>query len=493
MKADAASCAQISRQESFLDDVEVDLSKISGPVHFVGIGGIGMSALARILLAQKLAVSGSDREHSEITDQLAALGAKIFIGHSESNAQEAGALVVSTAITADNPELKRARQAGIPVWHRSHLLKYICRSSKLIAVSGTHGKTTTTAMVAQVLLDASLDPSIVVGGIFNRIGANAVAGNGGYFVAEADESDGTHADMQSYMAVLTNVEADHLENYPGGISQIHDLMTSFVTNAEHAAVICTDDPGCRVVIKNIAPRKDKKVITYGKHDSAEKPLYSYRNLPGTAMAVIHEGKELGQITLCIPGEHNKENALAAVAVGLDLGAPFDVIARSLSTFSGVDRRFQIIGEAKSVIVVDDYAHHPTEVKATLAAARQYIQELERKSKQKRRLVAIFQPHQPGRLKDFWQEFRTALKEADIALVADIYIARGGEIEGVNSKRFVGEIDHDNAHYIPGKVSDLADKIVAFLATGDIVLTIGAGDITNVGPQLLKVIEKTEFS
>lgn len=469
----------------------MDLETISRPLHFVGIGGIGMSAIARILLSQGKAVSGSDKSESEITNELAALGAKIFIGHHEDNVRDAGVVIISTAITGENPELAYARQANIPVLHRSDLLSHLSRTSKLIAVSGTHGKTTTTGMIAQLMLDAGLKPSVVVGGIFERIGSNGVAGNGQYFVAEADESDRTHAQVTSYIAVITNVEADHLENYPGGLTQIKDVMCSFARNAERGVVICSDDAGCRSLIRNLE-QNGKEIITYGRRDSQYKPLYSYDSLPDNGMKIFKGDTELGTIELAVPGEHNKQNSLAAIATATELGLAFPVLAESIAKFKGVDRRFQMIGTVDGTVIVDDYAHHPTEVKAVLQAGQQYLQQLQRRDGIKRRLVAVFQPHQPGRLRDFWDEFCTSFKDADLALIADIYVARGGNIDKIDSSRFVSCMAHENAVYLPGNTAELLPQVIKHLRPFDIVLTIGAGDITKLGPMLVTELNKTKL-
>ena len=489
MESDAASCAPAQqRQHSGDMSTAIDLGKIKGPIHFVGIGGIGMSGIARLLLAQKRPVSGSDQSESEITHELEALGAKIYIGHQESNVANAGALVVSTAINSSNPEMVFAKNANLPIWHRSDLLYHIGRLGKLIAVSGTHGKTTTTGMVGQIFLDAGLEPSIVVGGIFDRIGSNAIAGDGQYFIAEADESDRTHANVVSSIAVVTNIEADHLENYPGGVNQIRDIMTSFAKNAEDAVVICLDDLGCRSIIKTLEAC-GKRLLTYGRRDLGHGAMYTYESLPGGAFDVYSGDEKLGSVELSVPGEHNKQNALGACVVGLAAAIPFKRIAEALASFKGVDRRFQIIGEENDILVVDDYAHHPTEVKAVLQAAKQYIAQLKNKTGVQKRLVAIFQPHQPGRLKDFWEEFSTSLKDADVALIADIYVARGGNIEGIDSKRFTACLDHSNAHYVPGPGAELSSLVLEHVRPNDLVLTIGAGDITKLGPKLLAAIKK----
>ncbi len=486
LELEIRDCGQSISRQSLKDRARVDLSESTGSVHFVGIGGIGMSALAKLLLGQGIAVSGSDREANPITDELARLGARICFGHNAHNVEGAGAVVVSTAITGDNPEIVAAHTRGLPVWHRSDLLAWLSRHSTLVAVSGTHGKTTTTAMVAQVLLDCGLDPSIVIGGVFSRIGSNAQLGSGHYFVSEADESDGTHANAESHIALVTNIEADHLENYPGGIEQIRDNMVSFANLSSKSTVICQDDLGCRL----IRPRITRPIITYGLQTTSPDADYTYESLPGFAMRVLKSGTPLGEIALKVPGEHNKLNCLAASIIGLELGLDFQAIAAALSSFAGVARRFQIIGQQQGITVIDDYAHHPTEIAATLKAAVEYSHQATMSAGVNvppARVVAVFQPHQPRRLKDLWDEFCRCFDYADLVLITDVYIARGKPIEGITSEHLVGAVKHANVRYIPGISSDLAGEIVKFLQPGDLVLTIGAGDITKVGPEILRLV------
>ncbi len=461
---------------------QIDLAKIAGSIHFVGIGGIGMSALARLLLAKGMSVSGSDRAENTTTVELAELGARISIEHVAANVDGAGAIVVSTAITQENPELLAARQRGLPVWHRSQLLAALSEPYKLIAVSGTHGKTTTTGMVSQVLLDGGLDPTVVVGGIFPRIGSNAILGAGEYFVAEADESDATHSSMHSYIALITNIEADHLENYPGGIEQIRDCMVSFANSSRGAVILCADDPGCRL----IRPRLNGRVVTYGSAAVSSDADYTYESLSGFGMKIFQARKLLGSLSLHVPGEHNKLDALAAAATGLELGLSFTQVAAALESFSAVARRFQVLGQEAGVTVVDDYAHHPTEVAATLQGAVQY---LDGKAGSQGRVVAVFQPHQPSRLRDLWQEFCGAFTQSDLVLLTDVYVARGKPIAGVDSESFAAAIKHENVQYLSGKTAELPEKIVAHIEPGDLVLTIGAGDITKVGWEILRLLKQ----
>jgi UDP-N-acetylmuramate--alanine ligase len=478
--------------ENNLNSHTISLDNIAGPVHLAGIGGIGMSALARLLLQTGRQVSGSDKQESPITDELKALGATIFIGHEAHNLKDAGALVVSTAITAGNPELEEAKRRGLPVWHRSQLLAYLAKDDKLVAITGTHGKTTTSAMVGQVMLSCGMDPSIVVGGIFHHIGANSRLGKGGYFVAEADESDGTHVSSMPYLSVITNVEPDHLENYPGGLSQILEVMAKFYGNTKAISIICSDDAGCLKLIDMVKDQKGSKIVTYGLRKGADaisgkqasQADYTYEALDGFGLKVYHHDQVLGDLTLKVPGEHNKLNALAAIATAVELGGQFSQASAAMSQFCGVDRRFQIIGESQGILIVDDYAHHPTEVVATLKAAKDFI----RLERGKGRVVCCFQPHQPARLRDLWVEFTQAFVDADLVLIGDIYIARGGTIEGIDSARFVEALNHHDKHYLPGNAKSLPQQLLAYLKPDDLLLTVGAGDITNVGGELLDLLK-----
>jgi UDP-N-acetylmuramate--alanine ligase len=473
----------------------IDLKQITGPVHLAGIGGIGMSALARLLLQRGHKVSGSDKSTSPITEELKEMGAQIFLGHQAENLAVAGALIISTAIVDGNPELEEARRKGIPVWHRSELLSYLAADDKLIAITGTHGKTTTTAMVGQALLECGLDPSIVVGGIFHTIGSNSRLGKGGYFVAESDESDGTHVRSMPNISVITNIEADHLENYPGGLDEILASMSKFLSQTQAFSVICSDDAGCVELLKRTSSANLKaRIVTYGTASTAgsKQPEYSMVSLPGFAMDVYHSGTLLGRLNMRVPGEHNKLNALAAVAVAMELGKSFNEVSKALSTFPGVDRRFQLIGEVNGVTVVDDYAHHPTEVTATLKAAQEYLRVRAEKaglngSGEKGRVVCLFQPHQPARLRDLWTEFTESFEQADLVLLADVYIARGGKIEGIDSAHFVKAIKHDNVHYLAGPTAELPAQVLSYLKAGDLLLTVGAGDVTGVGPEMVTLL------
>lgn len=450
-----------------------------------------MSALARLLLARGKKVSGSDKQASEITDELQQLGADIHIGHAVNNFVSAGCLVISTAIAGDNPELLKAKELNIPIVHRSEMLAELTRGKKLIGVSGTHGKTTTTGMIAQTLIDGALDPSIVVGGVFPKIKSNARHGDNDYFVAEIDESDGTQTIVQSYISVVTNIETDHLENYPGGLNDIVNAMRKFIDNTQKAVVLCADDARCLQLRDDILASSALQVVTYGLRKADNPCDYSFEPSGSFGMKVYHKDTLLGTIHMSVPGEHNKYNALATAVVALELGMDFKTIAESLKSFSGVNRRFQLLGEEKNILVVDDYAHHPTEVDATCKGAQQYIAENRIKPDgTKARLVILFQPHQPGRLKNHWDEFLKCFDDADSVFISDIYIARGKEIAGVTSEAFVKDLQHPNAQYISGSVSELASKVIPYLQPYDLIMTVGAGDITSVGPKILDLLKQS---
>lgn len=476
--------------QSFTSTFKLNIEDITAPIHFVGIGGIGMSALARLLLARGKKVSGSDKKASEITDELQSLGADVHIGHSDGNFANAGCVVVSTAITQDNPELVKANELKIPVIHRSEMLSELTKGKKLIGVSGTHGKTTTTGMIAQTLIDGGLDPSVVVGGVFPKIKSNARHGDSDVFVAEIDESDGTQTKVESYISIITNIETDHLENYPGGIDDIIKAMKQFVVKTSKMLVICGDDPHCLALKADLAASSQLPVVTYGKRNEKNPCDFSFEDAGAFGMKVYHHDTLLGEMKLSVPGAHNKYNALATLAVGLDLGMDFKTVADSIKTFTGVNRRFQILGEEKNILVIDDYAHHPTEVDATCKGAKDYIQEHRAANGSAGRLVILFQPHQPGRLKNHWEDFLKSFDYADLVFISDIYIARGKGIEGITSERFVQSMQHANAHYMPGSVNELASKVIPYLQPNDLIMTVGAGDITSVGPQILDLLKQS---
>ncbi len=455
-------------------------------LHFVGAGGVGMSGLAEILLlATPLQISGCDQARSEITDHLEKLGAKIRIGHDPAHVEDADLLVISSAVGESNAEVAAARARGIPVIRRAEMLGEIMRLKQGIAVAGTHGKTTTTSLTGMVLTEAGFDPTIVVGGRVHILGTNARLGKGDYLVAEADEYDRSFLALTPVVAVITNVEADHLDTY----RDLDDILDAFATFANRvpffgSIVLCADDAGAR----SLLPRIQKRVVTYGASPDSDARLTAERiDLHPSAAAtsatsfVVRDAEQgvLGEVRLRLPGRHNVANALAAIAVGRELLIPFDTIARALESFTGVVRRFENKGERGGVLVVDDYAHHPTEIAATLAAARQVYPE--------RRLVALFQPHLFSRTRDFAQEFGRSLAEADLAIVMDVYPSREAPLPGVTGElvaRAARGAGARSVSYVSEKKA-VVDALESTLCPGDVLLTLGAGDVVRFGEEYLR--------
>jgi len=447
-------------------------------LHFVGAGGVGMSGLAEILLlSTPLEISGCDLALSENTARLQKLGAKIATGHDPSHIREADLVVVSSAVEEGNPEVQAAREKGLPVIRRAEMLAEIMRLKQGIAIAGTHGKTTTTSLTGMVLTEAGFDPTIVVGGQVHILGTNARLGKGDFLVAEADEYDRSFLELTPVVAVLTNIEADHLDTYRD-LSDILDAFTVFANRVPFygAVVACLDDPG----VAGILSRVKRRVVTYGESRGASLRAAHIRlDASGTTFEVWEgETWSLGNVHLRLPGRHNVSNALAAVAVGRELSIPFPQIAHALSEFTGVVRRFETKGERAGVLVVDDYAHHPTEIAATLAAARQVYPN--------RRLVALFQPHLFSRTRDFAAEFGRALLACDAALVMDVYPSREKPIPGVTGElvaRAAREAGHGHVIYLSEK-KDVVDRIEGLARPGDLLLTMGAGDVSKFGEAFL---------
>ena len=447
-------------------------------LHFVGAGGVGMSGLAEILLlSTPLEISGCDKERSENTERLTALGAKIAYGHDAAHVEQADLVVVSSAIAEGSPEVAAARRQGIPVIRRAEMLAEIMRLKQGIAVAGTHGKTTTTSLTGMVLTEAGFDPTIVVGGRVRILGTNARLGKGDFLVAEADEYDRSFLELTPVVAVVTNIEADHLDTY----RDLADILEAFSIFANRvpfygAVVACLDDPG----VREILPRVKRRVVTYGESPEASLRAGEIRLEASGTTFEVWEGNtwSLGSVRLPLPGRHNVLNALAAIAVGRELSIPFPTIARALKDFTGVIRRFETKGERGGVLVLDDYAHHPTEIAATLAAARQVHPG--------RRLVALFQPHLYSRTRDFAEAFGRALLACDLAIVTDVYPSREKPIAGVTgdlvaeAARHVG---HANVLYVPDKTM-VVGELERVLKSGDLLLTMGAGDVVRLGEAYL---------
>jgi UDP-N-acetylmuramate--alanine ligase len=445
-------------------------------VHFVGIGGVGMSGLAEVILTLGYRVTGSDARRTEAVERLERLGAKVHVGHAAAHIEGAHVVVYSSAVATDNPELQAARQRGIPVIPRAEMLAELMRVKHGIAIAGTHGKTTTTSMVGAVLAEAGFDPTLVVGGRVRALGSNARLGQGEFLVAEADESDGSFLRLMPTIAVVTTIDAEHLDYYRD-VAAIRETFLSFVNKVPFygAAVLCADQPH----IQAILPRVEKRVITYGLTAPADLVAASVRLRELTArFEVLHRGDALGELQLQVPGLHNVANALAAAAVGLDLEVPFAVIQRALAAFTGVQRRFQVRGEAAGVLVVDDYGHHPAEIRATLAAARRGFD---------RRLVVVFQPHRYTRTLYLHDEFLSAFGDADVLFVIDIYPAGEPPIPGVHARTLaegIAQRSGRDVRYV-GDRTELLEQVLQAVRAGDLALTLGAGDIGGLADQLLQ--------
>ena len=449
-------------------------------IHFVGIGGIGMSGIAEVLLSlgQNFVVSGSDLKRSEITSRLETMGARVFEGHQSEYVTGADVVVVSSAIREDNPEAAAARQRQIPVIPRAEMLAELMRLYRNgIAVAGTHGKTTTTSMIAHVMTATHLDPTVVVGGRVAPLGSNARLGRGEYIVVEADESDGSLLLLTPTIAVLTNIDRDHLDHFSGGIDEIKQCFARFVNRVPFygSIVLCLDDQNVQAIIPSIT----RRAISYGMATQVDISAVQieFDRAFGSEFIVRGFGKELGKMKLAIPGLHNVYNALAAVGVGIDLGLKFDQIAEAMSEFKGADRRFQLKGEKHGIIVVDDYGHHPTEIQATLSAARA----------SGRRLLVLFQPHRFTRTRDLMEEFARSFYDADILLIADIYPASENPIEGISSEALAEKVErfgHRHVEYV-GALSRAANRVVELAREGDLILTLGAGNVVQAGEEVLR--------
>ncbi len=446
-------------------------------IHFVGIGGSGMSGIAEVLVTLGYKVSGSDLKETAVTRRLQKLGAKIFIGHDTTHVEGAQVIVTSTAVDAQNPEVIAARAKNIPVIPRIEMLAELARLKYTIAIAGTHGKTTTTSMVAAVLQAGGLDPTVVVGGRLKHLDSGARMGQGEYLVAEADESDGSFLKLSPALAVITNIDNDHLDYY-GTFEQICEAFVQYASRVPFygCVIACLDDPHVRAQIL----RMTRRIMTYGFDPAAQCRADRLRVGPdGSVFDVVCEGAVLGEIHLQVPGRHNVQNALAAVVVGRELGISFVKIAEGLAGFEGVSRRMELKGEKDGWAVIDDYGHHPTEIRATLSALR------ERYPKQ--RLVVLFQPHRYTRTQALWADFANCFRNADRVFVLEIYPAGEPPIAGVTSGLIVEEMrkTHPAASVLSQPV-DLA-QVRAELKSGDVVVTLGAGDVWKLGEQLLELV------
>jgi UDP-N-acetylmuramate--alanine ligase len=452
-------------------------------IHFVGIGGIGMSGIAEVLLNLGYTVSGSDLADSEVTRRLVRLGVRYSTGHQAKNVERADVVVVSSAVTADNVEVLAAKAHKVPVIPRAEMLAELMRMKYGVAVAGSHGKTTTTSLIASVLAQGGLDPTLVIGGRLNSLGGNAKLGQGQFMVAEADESDGSFLKLTPMVAVVTTIDREHLDFYRS-LTEIQKAFKEFLNKVPFYGfcVVCADEPNIRAIL----PGLTKKVFTYGLQGDVDYSAHEVQSqgFGGTLLAK-RRGKVLGPVVLNIPGLHNVANALAAIATGVELDLPFACIQEGLRAFSGIHRRFEVKGQARGITVVDDYGHHPTEIDATLHTARLVWPE--------HRLVVIFQPHRYSRTQALWREFCPPLLSADLLVLTDVYGAGERPLPGVSSTLIwegVQALGHPQAVFVPRK-EDVASELLQYLRTGDVVLTLGAGDVWKIGEQLLKTLQEGE--
>jgi len=449
-------------------------------VHFVGIGGTGMSGIAKVMRELGYVVSGSDLNSTEVTRRLMDMGVRIHEGHSAENIAGADTVVVSSAVQASNAEVRAAQAAGVRLLHRAEMLAAIMRLQRGIAVAGSHGKTTTTSMISLLLEKNGRDPTVVVGGELNDIGGNAKLGKGEYLVAEADESDGSFLKLGPQIVVVTNIENDHLDYY-GSVENIVGAFEQFISHIpEHGmAVLCRDDASVRRIIDTLR----KPYCTYGLDGPADYTARNIRWRPlGSTFEVLYRGEALGSLELSVPGIHNVKNALAAAAVGRLTGLSFAEIRSALASFRGVHRRFQLMGEVGGIRVFDDYAHHPTEIKATLNAAKLEAAE---------RIVAIFQPHRYTRTKFLREEFGTAFGAADVLVITSIYSAGESPIEGVSAELIVEAAraaGQENLTFLP-KLDSIVPYLMKTVRPGDLVLTLGAGNIWTVAEALAAALRR----
>lgn len=452
-------------------------------IHLVGIGGAGMSGIAEVLLTMGYKVSGSDLHASDTTKRLEELGGRIFLGHQESNVGEAQVVVISSAVAATNPEVTVAKSKQIPVIPRAEMLAELMRLKFGVAIAGAHGKTTTTSMVANVMAQGGLDPTMVIGGKVNALGSHARLGRGELLVAEADESDGSFLRLSPTIVAVTNLDREHLDHY-GSMERINESFLEFINKVPFygLAVLCADDE--RLVA--LVPRIVKRYQTYGLQER-EGLVPDFRATDvnpkqwGAEFRAYFRGKSLGPFRLAVPGIHNVSNALAAIAIGIELDIPVDLIRKGLAAFTGVERRFHLRGESGGIMVVDDYGHHPTEVKATLAAAKQSWD---------RRVIVLFQPHRYSRTRDCIEDFAHAFDQADAVFITEIYPAGEAPIPDVSGAKLAEKVKtagHPSVTFIERKES-LPDEVLPHLRAGDLVLTLGAGDIWKAGTGILARLE-----
>jgi UDP-N-acetylmuramate--alanine ligase len=445
-------------------------------LHFVGIGGSGMSGIAEVLVNLGYRVSGSDLQSTDVTRRLKRLGARVRKGHRAAHVTDAHVVVVSSAVHEDNPEVIEARRLSIPVIPRAEMLAELMRMKYGVAVGGAHGKTTTTGLIAQVLGHAKLDPTVVIGGRFGHFDANAKLGSGDLMVAEADESDGSFLKMKPTIAVVTNIDREHLDHYEN-LGNIQDAFVSFLSRVPFygAAVVCLDDANVRAIL----PRVDRRVISYGLSSEADVQAREVTfDRFVSHFEVYADGTRLGKIELPVPGRHLVYNSLAAIAVALELDVPFRTIRAALKAFQGVDRRFQRVGEAFGATLIDDYGHHPTEIEATLGAVREAFGA---------RTHVVFQPHRYSRTSALLEEFGRAFFFADHVIVTEIYAAGESPLPDIDGRAVADSLirhGHPSVEFV-ASARQIPTRLKARIESGDLVITLGAGDVYKIGPALMK--------
>jgi len=455
--------------------------------HFIAIGGVGMSGLAKYLLQKGYEVSGSDINDSKYVQNVKNLGAKVYIGHNAENVPQDCTVIASTAIKDTNPEIIRAKELGLPIWHRSDLLAEISQHEEyFIGFSGTHGKTTTSGLASYVMEKADLNPSFVVGGTIPEINTNANGTNGKYFVAELDESDGTIVKYSANLVVVNNLEPDHLDFYKNGLDSILETFEKFLSNIRQNGIILanTDNDGVKKLVKYYSEHElsnNSKFVTYsigGNTDYCAKNIKYGEDF--SSFDIYYKNEFQTNLQICLKGVHNIYNSLAVWAALHQAGIQMSLVNPHFGTFTGMGRRFQKVGEFDGISIYDDYAHHPTEIKATLSSSKSF---------KGRNVIAVFQPHRYTRLQNLWNEFMTAFSNVDRVIVTDVYAASESPIEGVNSENFTNELKEKidiPCENISGSIADVAKKLFPTLKSGDVVIGLGAGTITNLGKELLEL-------
>jgi UDP-N-acetylmuramate--alanine ligase len=454
-----------------------DLAKLK--IHFIGVGGAGMSGIARIMLAKGFSISGSDKSESAMLTSLKALGAEIFIGHASQNLGNAQMVIISSAINESNEELLAAKAKGLPIIARATALAWLMSESTSVAIAGTHGKTTTTAMLTVALQSAGLDPSFAIGGTINTAGTNAHSGTGTIFVAEADESDGSFLAYKPTGAIITNIELDHVDHFPNEAA-VFAVFEQFVSSIKQGGflVACGDDAGVNTLLKRIK-RSDLQIHLYGKGSSNDFRIDKIHLAPkGSSSVVSSTGRKVGELNLAVAGEHNLLNGLAAFAAASALGAVETKVLDGLASFTGTKRRFELKGEVGGVKVIDDYGHHPTELTVTLTTAKNLAQA--------GRVIVIFQPHRYSRTAAFAKQFSAALALADFSYLLEVYAASEKPLPGVSSLLIAKAMNPQQVKFEPSMI-EVVNEVAAMAKSGDVILTLGAGDVSSLGEPILQAL------